>query len=260
MCCFSNEPARVSDTQIFARGRDGRQILVYSMRYAADGDLAMVLPIPTPPGAAEEAVRFISLERCPSFFKHLRDTFPARGRKFASDIRLGARPATLKVMDVGAYEASFVPSPADFGRLDPRFRLPVQIWLELPHYADWGFAVFKLKPSAEVSEAHPMAFDFPRRDRSRIFFPTLHLHGPALEDSAIFDHALYCQAEPALNWHLQEWEDAQDVAGAYIDCEEASRLLDLETICWRAQLEGRFENRDTWIGRGESLPAKEKLA
>ncbi len=257
MCCFSGEPEHVSDTQIFARGIDARQVLVYSMQYAAKRELAMVLPIPTPPGSADDAVRFISLERCPDFFRHLSAGFIDRRRmRLSAGQALDSRSSTLKVVEVGAFDASFVPSPGDFGRLDPRFRLPVQIWLALPQYADWGFAVFKLKPTAELSEIHPMAFDFPRRDRSRTFFPTLHLHGHDLEASAPFDHMLYCQPEPAHNWHLQQWEDARGAAGTHVNCEEAARVLDMGTICWRTGLKGLLENRDTWVGRGEQLPMR----
>src|SRR6185503_10226486 len=131
-----------------------------------------------------------------------------------------AAPATLEVRQVGAYEASFVPTPADFGRLDERFRLPAELWLELKHYRDWGFAVFRLRETA-LAEVHPMAFDFPRRHRDRLFFPTLHLHHGRLEKEAHFDHTLYCQAEPALNWHLHQWTDSSDAAKRYIFCAEA---------------------------------------
>lgn len=103
--------------------------------------------------------------------------------------------------NVGDYEASFVPSQADFERLDPRFCLPPSVWSQLSLYADWGFAVFKLSlnpPPTQLSaldlriiaerkrdgkppfpprrrDIHPMAFRFPRRDPSRLFFPTVHV-------------------------------------------------------------------------------------
>ena len=49
MCCFTEPVEKVSDTSIFARAYGGRQLLVYSMAYAAKSDLAMVLPIPVVP-------------------------------------------------------------------------------------------------------------------------------------------------------------------------------------------------------------------
>ena len=55
--------------KIFARGLNGRQFLVYSMAYAAAGDLAMVLPLPVLPNPREDALRSINLGRCPKFFR-----------------------------------------------------------------------------------------------------------------------------------------------------------------------------------------------
>jgi hypothetical protein len=41
----------------------------------------------------------------------------------------------------------------------PVLRLPEGVWAKLPGYADFGFAVFKLKPGN--AQVHPMAFSFP---------------------------------------------------------------------------------------------------
>ena len=69
MCVFSGSVERVADTRIFARHRAGRQVLVYEMTYAASSDLAMVLPLPVPQPAADDAVRFIALDGYPRFFR-----------------------------------------------------------------------------------------------------------------------------------------------------------------------------------------------
>jgi len=99
---------------------------------------------------------------------------------------------TLQVHEVGSFEASFVPTLNDFDRLDSRFRLPEQIWHQLPIYEDYAFAVFKLKPGAK--QIHPMAFEFPRRNIDQMFFPTVHIHDGKVDVKAHFDHSLYCQA------------------------------------------------------------------
>ena len=259
MCCFTEAVEKVSETNVFARASGAQQLVVYSMAYAAKSDLAMVLPIPVVPDSPDDALRFISLEKCPDFFAELREGFRPRYDPDAVGL-LSAHDETetvtriLEVHEVGAFEASFVPRPEDFGRLDERFRLPAEIWLELNHYRDWGFAVFKLKPT-ELARVHPMAFEFPRRDRKRLFFPTLHVHHRRLEKSAEFDHTLYCHPEPAMNWHLAEWEDSVHAAGQFVHCAEAAKLLDLEYPCWRVFVDGVRENRDTWIGPGETIPA-----
>ena len=48
------------------------------MSYAAAADLAMVLPLPVPPNPPEDAVRFINLQRYPSFFDDMARGFPTR--------------------------------------------------------------------------------------------------------------------------------------------------------------------------------------
>lgn len=258
MCCFTEEVEKVSDTSIFVRASGAEQLVIYSMAYAATSELAMVLPIPVTPGAGEDALNFVSLEDCPDFFAQLRAGFPMHTEDWAagSDLlsAVDEESTTLVVHEVGSYEASFVPRPEDFGRLDERFRLPAELWLKLTQYRDWGFAVFKLRRTA-FARVHPMAFEFPRRERARLFFPTLHMHHRHVERYADFDHTLYCQPEPALNFHLRQWEDSERPAATYVKCPQAARLLDLSQPCWRAIVEGRRENRDTWIGRGETLPA-----
>jgi len=90
-------------------------------------------------------VRFVDLEGYPRFFDDVRLAFPPRlamvGRSPGGSA-LGVQASTLEVHDVGEFEASFVPTQADFERLDARFRLDPAVWAQLPQYADWGFAVF----------------------------------------------------------------------------------------------------------------------
>jgi hypothetical protein len=250
----------VSDTRIFARVRGSHQVLVYEMTYAAGNDLAMVLPIPVITGCPENAVRFINLEDCLAFFDQLDSGFP-RDDEFEGaaidHLSLGAdveeTVRILEVHDVGAYEASFVPTPADFGRLDERFRLPVDIWLELNEYRDYGFAVFKLRPTGRA-HVHPMAFEFPTRFPQRLFFPTLHLHDRRLQKTAAFDHMLYCQTSHRMQWHMHGWEYTPDAASHFIRCEDAKPLFDPELPCWRKRMRGLYPNADCWIGEGVGIP------
>ncbi len=260
MCMFTMEIEDVSDTKIFARALGPRQILVYEMNYAAKHELAMVLPIPVPPGTPEDGVRFVNLEECRHFFAELHEGFPRdSGRiEMASMMMLGGDDVVeavkiLEVHEVGAYEASFVPTVADFGRLDERFRLPPEIWLELNTYRDYGFAVFKLLPTRRA-HAHPMAFEFPTRYPQRLFFPTLHIHDRRVTPSAHYDHTLYCQPSHAMQWHMAGWEDSEGSASEFITCEKARALFDLELPCWRQGLHGKLFNADTWVGEGGSVP------
>ena len=85
MCCFSRPVQRVSATNIFARSSaDGRQFVVYSMTLKAAENLAMILPLPVPVRTAEDAVKFINLEKYADFFHDLHRGFPAPLRKYPS--------------------------------------------------------------------------------------------------------------------------------------------------------------------------------
>jgi hypothetical protein len=259
MCCFSQPVLRVSGTRVFARSAEGAlQYLVYSMNLQAAGDLAMLLPLPVPPRSREDAVRFVSLEHYADFFDDLEAPF----RPPPTRALMGApQAAPLKVHDVGAYEASFVPALADFARLDARFRLPESTWGALPAYRDYGFAVFKLKsPSptpgllgrllrrAPQRTFHPMAFLFPRRDPATLFFPTLHIHDGRAHERAAFDHVLYCQADRDIESALADWRSSTGPVKGYTRGNDALGILDLDAPVWRLGLTGMRKNQDIVLG------------
>ena len=212
MCIFSG-PATVSGTRIFGRVEGDEQYVVYQMAFGATDDVAMVLPLPVAPGSGEAAVRFVDLSTFPKFFDALEMMFP-RPAAFQF-LELSASRQTLEVQRVGDYEASYVPSIADFARLDRRFRLASEVWDALPTYADFGFAVFQLRQErgllqriglkkvepAGPRDVHPMAFAFRTRTPDRVFFPTVHVHDGVVHATATFDHELYCQhATPPAEW------------------------------------------------------------
>ncbi len=251
MCCFSGSVAHVSGTELFARRQGERQFLVYSLNVEISRSLAMILPLPVTPGAPEDAVQFIDLSGYPNFFVHLSRAFPA-SRSVGPASRAQSLPALqLRVHDVGSFQASFVPTRKDFARLDRRFRLADDIWDGLPEYADYGFAVFKLKshgfwPFGKRSlSPHPMAFSFPSRHASALFFPTVHVHDGKLHPEAEFDHVLYCQlgVAPPDGWHTssESLEKSVDVASAM-------GMVDGSARVHRSTLRGLLPNRDQLLG------------
>lgn len=244
MCCFAGTVDRVSDTSLFARSRpDGRQSLVYEMSFSAKDDVAMILPIPTPAGAADDAVRFIDLEAYPEFFRDLQTAFPTRALALKAEAPVAAAPpAPLAVVDVGAFEASFVPSVKDFTRLDARFRLPEKTWDLLPAYRAFGFAVFKLKKGDR--KVHPMAFEFPRADPSRLFFPTVHIHDGAVREKAHFDHALYGQTHERDTASFPGWRESPRPAGAYVNLPRSKGLVDGGRHVYHLRIRGERKNED----------------
>jgi hypothetical protein len=245
MCCFSRAVQKVADTSIFARpSKDGRQFLVYAMTVASKEDLAMILPLPTPKGSPENALRFINLEKYPDFFKDLAAGFPAP-KPTRSPIPGGGSfgPPKLQVVEVGAFEASFVPAIKDFARLDERFRLPVGVWDSLPAYKDAGFAVFKLKSGEK--KVHPMAFEFPRAKPNELFFPTVHIHDGKVYRTAMFDHALYCQT--GRMGAMMRWEESAKLAGTFVKADQAQGIIDKDAHVYRRRLVGRYENKDVLV-------------
>lgn len=268
MCCFSGSVS-VSGTNIFCRHLGAKQVLAYDMRYASDDDIAMILPLPVPPGSGEKAVRFIDLSGYDDFFDHLHAAFeiPTRGGSYLAGASLGAD--TLEVHSVGAFDASFVPSRKDFARLDARFRFPENAWASLPQYADWGFAVFKLKaatmlePSHEGTPAgvlraldglgtgrvHPMAFEFPTRAPDQVFFPTVHVHDGQVHEYATFDHWLFLQLPEdrrPQSTVTDRFAPAERSADACVDIDRAKGLVSARDPLWRLRYSGEALNEDIW--------------
>lgn len=247
MCCFSGPVEAVSDTSIFVRAAAaGRQFVVYEMTMKATAEVAMILPIPVPKGAAVDAVRFISLEDYPKFFADLHREFSrqpeARGTRRRAVGLLDAAP--LPVVAVGAFAASFVPSISDFSRLDARFRLPETAWARLPAYRDFGFAVFKLRRQDDPRRVHPMAFEFPRADPRRLFFPTVHIHDGQVHDRAHFDHALYCQATAGETLPMHDWVESPRLADQFMQADKTSGIVDGRSHCHRRLVRGMQRNED----------------
>jgi hypothetical protein len=245
MCCFSRPVDLVADTNIFARpGKGGRQFLAYSMRVKAGEDVAMILPLPTPKQSAEDAVKFLNLEKYPNFFDEMSSGFPvpaAAGGRSKDAPTLSAPKPDLKVVEAGSFVASFVPTVKDFGRLDKQFRLPEATWDALPQYKDWGFAVFQLKKGEK--KVHPMAFDFPRADPKVLFFPTVHIHDGKVHDRAKFDHWLYCQGAATMRW-----AESPQPAGLFMKkLDQAYGIVDPEAHVYRRRLSGVLKNEDTYV-------------
>lgn len=246
MCCFSRPVQFVGSTRIFARFLDGvSQCVVYEMKITADEELAMILPIPVVQPAKEDAVVFHDLSGYPGFFSDLRSAFPVAvagaASRSAGPFAAFSEP-TLEVKKVGAFDASFVPKISDFQRLDARFRLEDDVWKSLPQYADYGFAVFKLRKGAQ--DVHPMAFRFPSALRGKIYFPTVHIHDGKVHDMEEFDHDLYAQAWQTAVIKGTDWEESEKNAGQFVKMKKSADLVWGGGHLYRKTMVGKFKNED----------------
>ena len=263
MCCFSRPVKQVSKTQIFVRDTGTpQQILAYSMSVRLIEDAAMVLPLPVAVSdggsPAEDALSFIDLSGYATLFDDLDRAFPQWLGMPKSSRSLGIQQqvsrSRLRVHSVGEFEASFVPSPRDFDRLEPRFRLQPQVFERLPQYRDHGFAVFKLKRPRHLWDRlrgrpqgyHPMAFAFPRRQPDELFFPTLHIHDGQVHEQADFDHTLYLQA-PAQTDAPPGWDRSYGPLAQFIDAAKARSVCDASAPGFRRVINGSQPNQDQRI-------------
>lgn len=163
--------------------------------------------------------------------------------------------SALEVFNVGNYIASFVPSLADFSRLDERFTLPASTWAKIPQYADFGFAVFQL--AAGPLKPHPMAFEFEMASPS-VFFPTVHIHDGKIHDEEEFDHVLYLQ-HAGFDSRVYGYRnsDAPDkstglirskfAASEFCDLDRAAGVVDGNLLVHRQIIRGQHPNKDTII-------------
>lgn len=249
MCCFTGPVSSVSDTTIFARWLTGRaaprQALAYQMKYSTGTEVAMVLPLPVPKGGGPDTVTFLNLEKEPKFFEKLEKLFPESDSVSKAPVAAGyGGGRSLPVVKVGSFDASFVPSQADFVRLDPRFRMKDKLWDKLPQYRDWGFAVFKLR--RDSTTVHPMALSFlSSQPEAGLFFPTVHVHDGEVHEKEEFSHTLYCQMPSGLKTP-PGWMESEKLPLSLGELNDAD-LLDPRRHVYRKYLNGMLPNTDTLV-------------
>jgi len=250
MCIFSGPVEDVGGTSIFCADLGSEHATVYEMSATITTDLAMILPVPIRPGGGEKDLRFVNLEDYPDFFMDMDKLFPApvtRGGDSFKGGMLGSARSMLEVQQIGQYEATFVPSVSDLNRLDPRFKLPELLFEKLPDYSRFGFAVFKLKPTAsrQKSNFHPMAYTYPPDDRDILFYPTIHVHDGAVKAAARYDHKLYFQRGGRFG--PCGWPESAYRPAAHVKIHQTAGLVREDQAMHRLKINGFEKNRDVAI-------------
>jgi len=234
MSIFSGPVTRVANTRIFARTTDdNKQYLVLQMDYAADRDVALIVPLPTPADTAADAVRFTDLAHYPEFFIDLANGFPiARSAPMPGTVEDGS---VVPLQRPPENNSSFVPSRAALSELGEDYRDAAAALEQLPEYHDYGFAVFKLP--ADTESMTPVAVEFPTRNAQLLFFPTLTLKEGHVETDSYFDIDLFAQAKAG-------WMRSYDSARSFMDLDRAKDVVDPNLRVERFTVLGIHPNSD----------------
>ena len=246
MCIFTGDIESVVDTRIFARQEAQRQVIVYDMLLSSKDETAMVLPIPVADISGTDKIEFKDLSGYPTFFDDIESLFPKW--MSASLDSLSSRSMDLiEVQEVGAYEASFVPTPSDFKRLDSRFSLNDSFFEQAPEYSDYGFVVFKLKPGE--SRVHPMAFWFSKNDDHPLYFPTKHMHNGIIHSSDDFSHTLYaqCNSLSGVDSSLEIIDPGNHLEMLNTISSKSLGVVSREQTIGKKTIYGKNENKDVWL-------------
>jgi hypothetical protein len=131
-----------------------------------------------------------------------------------------------------AIEALMSPDPR--GRRAPREARPVD-----------RFHPIAFTRSLSPDRFHPMAFTFPRRDPSKLFLPTIHVHDGRVLPAASFDHALYVQGAGETD---ARWTTSNGTPTRYASAPPAiSALVAANRCVRRRKMFGLFDNEDVWL-------------
>jgi hypothetical protein len=192
MAIFST-PVRVAGTfNFFARAHADHQFLACNFRYEAETAFTLILPLPTPPDATANAVRFINLSGYNDFFRDVRRGVPDLTRdieKQSLTDRLLEKVRDWLDLDTTQIELAFFPNQQVLAEMRDRWPLSEAVWAALKPYTKFGLVGLKLEAGA--NRLPPMAFEFPRGAPTELFFPTAH----NLPHSATLNlkHMLYAQ-------------------------------------------------------------------
>ncbi len=189
MCIFTGtiEPI-VSATKILvAMLAMNLQLTVYQNKVIADGNVAMILPVPGP------RVYMVDLSSYANLFNDLEQDLPYNPYAGMLSLRRDAPRVMLDIQRVGSYDVSVAANLIDLEALDwSHFALtPAVLTILRKHYAsNFSFCVARLRQSASP---HPIAYIHERID-SQMFIPTRH-EGHA-NHAVKWDHSIFMYAQP----------------------------------------------------------------
>ena len=245
MCCFSGQVKSVGATRIFARGAAaGRQLLAYQIKLDADAELAMILPLPVPPGPRGRGP-LRGPAGLPGLLRGPRGRVPRAALPRAHEERRRRRRGRRRSRwsrSAASRPRSSRRSPTSPGSTRGSAS-PTTAWDALPRTGTGGSRCSAAEARARHT-VHPMAFEFPRADPARLFFPTVHVHDGLVHARAAFDHTLYAQEGKGERADLGSWTESPLPAARFVDVARSAELVDGERHVHRLELRGDHENAD----------------
>jgi hypothetical protein len=92
-----------------------------------------------------------------------------------------------------------------------------------------------------------MAFEFPRANPEKLFFPTVHIHDGKVHPEAEFDHILYCQATGGEKLPMNEWVESRILASQFLKVEKTEGIVDGASHVHVRAVRGKRKNEDILI-------------
>ena len=89
-----------------------------------------------------------------------------------------------------------------------------------------------------------MAFEFPRAEPKRLFFPTVHIHDGKVHATAVFDHSLYCQSREGEELRLLEWAESGSLASEFMKTDKTAGIVDPARHIYLHEISGEKKNED----------------
>jgi hypothetical protein len=103
--------------------------------------------------------------------------------------------------------------------------------------------VFQLGPNRVAAHVHPMAFEFPTRQPSWMFFPTVHVHDGAVHPTATFAHRLYAQGVE----RETAFQISHGVASTFVTAYATGGVIAADQRVSMRELMGTYSNQDSWV-------------
>jgi len=229
---------------MFARFEGDRQVLAMEMRVNLPRDMALIVPLPTIPNAGRDALRLLR-PGTSALFAQLQSGFSKSDsqneRRERQDDLSDSGVRTRRFVEAAPYDTLYLPSMDDFGLIDNEFQLSSQLVGAFSPYRDYGFAVLKLRAAANA-RLRSIAFSFPTRDTSHLYFPTFQYRDGTVHNTVMFDVTLYAQ-----NAEKSAWDGTAVEAGDFMSMDDGAEVISVERTVQRRVLYGEKANEDIWL-------------